>query len=833
LNLSQKYIKDINLDWNKVRRIAFNDRSNPDDDELGIQIVKDLHRTGCSAFSGDDNEQDRALLKRVLLAFARYNKSVGYCQGFNIIAALILEIVDKKEEDALMCMIYLIDHVLPEGYFTNSMHTLAIDMAVFRELLKTKLPKLCQHLNSLQFNSISPFIVDNKKNQKKNNKSKNMPVQAAASVVQSNYEPPLTNVFTMQWFLTLFATCLPKNVLTRVWDCIFLEGAEILFRTSIAIWDKLSISVMKAHSADAFYSMMSILTIKLFDQNVIDENDLINKIYSYGPFPLNGITELREKFTFSITPFQMFGLQQQNNSKKSDSLSNLKLTSNNNNNSNTPPIGNLINTDIINENDDIDNPSATNNLKKDLASLNQNEDFFALSLRQLNDTVEIDSKKKKMNSKKNTTKSDYTEDEYDDEVEDLAKMISCFALLMPNRINSVTNSATSSASATARNDINIMMTAAAAASSYGKTFKSFKKNNNNSKDATSMAANKDDISRVTPGAFSYITQMHNPKPLEEHLTLDLNELKKQYSKLKERQRQAHVIIQTASNQHRLKKTLNSNTSSDLNSTNSKSDINVYKQSNSNLVLSSNELSCPFDNHLLMKPNDPQCNLFKKTIQINTNSNHMVSETREDDLIYSNIIKTDLARQSSIESYEKEILEKKKYQPKKQIYYSDDEDDSENDNDDNDFIENSNINNNKSQINNNKNETNDIITFDEAKSLTLLDLSTLNEKHENNTNKELSLFSSSSSSSSSTSSIESPTQSSNKIEDRNNNYLYQLNDVQKMPKTKSSKVITSSIILNLTNEEKRHMAPVNPFPRHNRIINSNVAKNGMKLGLYKS
>ena len=89
-------------------RCAFNDRSNPDDDELGIQIVKDLHRTGCSAFSGHDNEQDRALLKRVLLAFARYNKSVGYCQGFNIIAALILEIVEKCEEDAFMYVVNFI-----------------------------------------------------------------------------------------------------------------------------------------------------------------------------------------------------------------------------------------------------------------------------------------------------------------------------------------------------------------------------------------------------------------------------------------------------------------------------------------------------------------------------------------------------------------------------------------------------------------------------------------------------------------------------------------------------------------------------------------------------
>jgi hypothetical protein len=50
--LAQKYINDLGIDWPKVKRAAFNDRSNPDDDELGIQIVKDLHRTGCSAFSG-------------------------------------------------------------------------------------------------------------------------------------------------------------------------------------------------------------------------------------------------------------------------------------------------------------------------------------------------------------------------------------------------------------------------------------------------------------------------------------------------------------------------------------------------------------------------------------------------------------------------------------------------------------------------------------------------------------------------------------------------------------------------------------------------------------
>ena len=62
---------------------------------------QDLHRTGCSGFSGQENDEDRAILKRVLLGYARWNKRVGYCQGFNVIAALLLEVMDRKEDDAL------------------------------------------------------------------------------------------------------------------------------------------------------------------------------------------------------------------------------------------------------------------------------------------------------------------------------------------------------------------------------------------------------------------------------------------------------------------------------------------------------------------------------------------------------------------------------------------------------------------------------------------------------------------------------------------------------------------------------------------------------------
>src|SRR5437867_1188403 len=98
LTLANNYLQSLEVSWDEIRQSAFSDRPNPDDDKLGLQIIKDLHRTG---WTGLNDEHERVLLKRVLLAYARYNKAIGYCQGFNVIAALILEVVEYKEEDAL------------------------------------------------------------------------------------------------------------------------------------------------------------------------------------------------------------------------------------------------------------------------------------------------------------------------------------------------------------------------------------------------------------------------------------------------------------------------------------------------------------------------------------------------------------------------------------------------------------------------------------------------------------------------------------------------------------------------------------------------------------
>lgn len=91
-----------------------------------------------------------------------------------MLGALILQVMEKSEIESLKVMIYLIEGVLPKGYFrfvscafsfrffhmlnqlsfslssSGSMGGLQADMAVFREILSTRLPKLSKHLQKLQ-----------------------------------------------------------------------------------------------------------------------------------------------------------------------------------------------------------------------------------------------------------------------------------------------------------------------------------------------------------------------------------------------------------------------------------------------------------------------------------------------------------------------------------------------------------------------------------------------------------------------------------------------------------------------------------------------------------
>lgn len=281
------------LDWATLSPTVFSEYSTQEDDALGAQIVKDLHRTGNTGFT---TEEEHAILKTVLLAYARHNKSIGYCQGFNVIAALILKVVNFDEENALKVMVYLVDYILPENYFAQNLCALSADMAVFRDMLRHYVPELSAHIEELQ-KEASGLI-------KKSYSSENPPDQQSIHA----YEPPLADVFTMQWFLTMFATALPRKATRRIWDAIFLDGSQVLLHTAIAILAVMERELLKAATAADFYATMAQLGEKLRKAQLLPSSEFMQIVYSIQDYAAGqsdsvpNIKKLREKYTYNIYP---------------------------------------------------------------------------------------------------------------------------------------------------------------------------------------------------------------------------------------------------------------------------------------------------------------------------------------------------------------------------------------------------------------------------------------------------------------------------------------------------------------------------------------------------
>jgi len=52
------------------------------------------------------------------------------------------------------------------------------------------------------------------------------------------------------------------------------------------------------------------------------------------------------------------------------------------------------------------------------------------------------------------------------------------------------------------------------------------------------------LSRLTPGAYSNLPTTHKTNSIEDSLSLDISQLRQQYRKLKERNKQVQVMIQS-------------------------------------------------------------------------------------------------------------------------------------------------------------------------------------------------------------------------------------------------------------------------------------------------
>ncbi|CAK9221019.1 unnamed protein product [Sphagnum jensenii] len=159
------------------------------------QIDHDLGRT-FPMHPWIDSADGRAALRRLLVAYSFRDSRVGYCQGMNFVAAMLL-LVMKTEQDAFWMLAVLLENVLFNDCYAENLYGCHVEQRVFKDMFKKKFPRLAAHLDKIEFD---------------------------------------VSLVTTEWFLCLFAKSLPSETTMRVWDVMFNEGANTLCIVALAIF---------------------------------------------------------------------------------------------------------------------------------------------------------------------------------------------------------------------------------------------------------------------------------------------------------------------------------------------------------------------------------------------------------------------------------------------------------------------------------------------------------------------------------------------------------------------------------------------------------------------
>lgn len=194
-------------------------------------------------------------LRNVLLAYSWHNPSIGYCQGMNRIAAIILLFL--SEEEAFWCLVAIIDYIMPADYYSKTMLAAQADQRVLKDLIQEKLPRTASHLEQ--------YSVD-------------------------------LSLFTFNWFLTVFVDNIPIETFLRIWDAFLFEGSKVLFRFAVAFFKYVEEDIMRKKNTLELNHFMRIMGEKITDVQRVAQI----AFHTVNPFPMRGIASKRQFYLLQV-----------------------------------------------------------------------------------------------------------------------------------------------------------------------------------------------------------------------------------------------------------------------------------------------------------------------------------------------------------------------------------------------------------------------------------------------------------------------------------------------------------------------------------------------------
>ncbi|CAD7953005.1 unnamed protein product [Amoebophrya sp. A25] len=175
-----------------------------------ISLIKiDISRTFPETDKFDDSHQNKLL--RILSAYSNFNMDVGYCQGMNFIAGLLLLVSGSNEEETFWMFVSLMELRGLKGFYKDKFPMLRVYLKAFDRLLGEQLPELREHF---QVEGVQPAV------------------------------------YLHQWFLTLYINCLPLQTVLVIWDVVVCEGLHVLLSITLSLLKVLQSVLLKLEFED-------------------------------------------------------------------------------------------------------------------------------------------------------------------------------------------------------------------------------------------------------------------------------------------------------------------------------------------------------------------------------------------------------------------------------------------------------------------------------------------------------------------------------------------------------------------------------------------------------
>lgn len=177
-----------------------------------------------------DGSKYQVLLHRLLLAYSNHNPAVGYCQGMNYVAGLLLLVMGGNEEHAFWLFDGMVK-LLPKGLYDEDMLGIQTECATFTEILKADFPGIASALQARGALEVMPAIV-------------------------------------IKWFINAFVDTVPEETLLRIWDTLFYEGWKVIYRVGVAILTKAHKSgELLTHDNNSILEFLASIGWSAFDCN--------------------------------------------------------------------------------------------------------------------------------------------------------------------------------------------------------------------------------------------------------------------------------------------------------------------------------------------------------------------------------------------------------------------------------------------------------------------------------------------------------------------------------------------------------------------------------------